>query len=102
MTNHVIIVETRRSKHREERNTYGRTETQNGITKVFINSRQGQHELINTFFHEIAHAFNHIYGFNGTPKEEENIARLVGNIVEPCFRKYKKGRTSEYKSTGKN
>lgn len=98
---HVIIIEERLPFPREKK-LYGETTTENGVTKIFINAKQSHQELINTFFHELAHAFHHMYGFKGQSKEEENTARLIGNIVEPVFRKYKKGKTSEYKPTGRN
>lgn len=98
---HVIIIEERRA-YKREKGLYGETKTENGVTKIFINQAQSSQERINTFFHEIAHAFHHMYGYNGPSDEEERVARLIGNIVEPVFRKYKRGKTSEYKPTGKH
>jgi|GEM_PF-7076745 len=85
----VIIVEFRQGK-KAEKGLYGATETVDGVTKIFLESRQSQGEMINTFFHELAHAYIHWQNEVLPTKDEERIARLVGNVAEPCFRRYKK------------
>ncbi len=101
MKRHVIIIEVRHAREKSEKGVYGRTETTGNTTTIFLNGRQAMGEFINTYFHELTHAFNYVFGFKGTNKAEEDLARLVGNVTEPCFRRYKHGRTSEHKRTGK-
>lgn len=88
MQTKVIIVETREAANKHEQHLYGLTETDGGdVTKIFINSRQSQGEMIDTFFHELVHAYFQWHGTSLNAKQEEKLARLVGNIVEPCFRR---------------
>lgn len=99
MKTKVIVVEFRSGK-KSEKGLYGATDTEDGVSRVFINNRQATGEMINTFFHEIAHAFIHWQDSGMSTAEEERIARLVGNVAEPCFRKYKNSDTEEFKRTG--
>lgn len=100
MITKVIVVEIRQAK-KNEKGLYGQTLSEDGISKVFINSRQSQGEMLNTFFHELAHAYIHWQDDSSlSDDEEERIARMVGNVAEPCFRRYKSGKTREYKRTG--
>jgi len=98
---HTITIEVRKPKTAFEKSVYGTTLTTGNNTKIFIKHGQTTQEYIDTFYHEIAHAFNHISGYCKSEKKEESLARLIGNIVEPCYRVYKKGKTSEYKFTKK-
>jgi hypothetical protein len=93
----VIIVEFRQG-NRSEKGLYGTTETIDGVTTIFIEARQGKGEMLNTFFHELAHAYMHWQEDETIDAtEEECVARLVGNVAEPCFRRYKRGNTKENK-----
>jgi hypothetical protein len=90
MTYHTIIVEYRPPNARERRlKLYGEAVTIDSTTRVFIRKGQSRKEMINTFFHELAHAFNHFHGFRtGQDGQEEKLCRLVGDVVEPCYRRY--------------
>lgn len=86
---HSILIEYRGATKGESKEAlYGCTTTIGDVTKIYIRQNQNKKEMVNTFFHEVAHAFNHFHGFNGDKKEDERISRLVGDIVEPCYRKY--------------
>lgn len=100
MQTKVIVLEYRKAK-KAEKGLYGSTTTEDGVSRIFINSTQSQQELINTLFHELAHAVMHFHNIKVSDAEEERVARLVGNVSEPCFRKYKSGSTKEFKPTGK-
>lgn len=83
----VITVRVRPLARDNKKTLYGCTETNGDVSNIEINSKQGTQEFINTFFHEVAHSFIHWYGSGISPKEEERLARLVGDVVEPCFRR---------------
>jgi Zn-dependent peptidase ImmA (M78 family) len=85
---HVITLEFRLPANKEEKRLLGLTETEGNVTKIFINKNQSQAEMVDTVFHEIAHAFMHISPTAPPKAIQEKIARLVGNVVEPCFRRY--------------
>lgn len=84
-----IIVIDERKRAKKEQELYGCTETDGDVSSIFIASYQSKEEFVNTFFHEIAHSFIHWYGVKVTAQEEERLARTIGDIVTPLFRKYK-------------
>jgi len=82
----VIVVDYRAPRTREEAEIYGMTETENGrVSRVFINSKRHKSTCLDTFFHEIAHAFMHWKGEKDGRKAEK-AARLTGEAVNNVFR----------------
>ena len=97
MNSHVIVLELRKPQTKAEKKLYGETTTEDNVSRIFLNSGQGQGDLINTVFHELAHAICGWMGSSRNAQEEERISRLIGDIVEPCFRKYPRGSTKKMK-----
>lgn len=89
MHTRVIIVEQRKAKP-SEKGLYGSTTFEDGITRIFINSSQSKKELLDTLFHEFAHAVMRWHGPRLSKVNEERLARLVGNVVEPCFKRFRR------------
>ena len=80
----VILVEFRKPKTKEERGLYGLCVTENkSVSRVFINSQKEPNSRIDTFFHEMAHAFMHWRGRKS--KRSERIASYVGQAAEQAF-----------------
>ena len=85
----VIIIEIRRAAKKEAR-VFGTTDTVYNTSKIFIDSNQSAEEFTNTYFHEVTHAFLHWFAPRIQHSKQEELSRIVGNIVAPLFRKYKK------------
>lgn len=83
----IIVVEFRAPRTKVEKSVYGLTETEKGskVARIFINSRRAPESRLDTFFHEIAHAFMHLKGEKNTRKEEK-AARLTGEAVNNVFK----------------
>ena len=83
MTNKVILIEWRTPKTKYEKSKYGTTEVNGDIARVYIQQNQSSKELVDTFFHEMAHVF---FGFHKknkhmTDEQEEYLAGKVGKLV---------------------
>ena len=89
MKRKVIVIDIRKRSNKTEQHLYGATDTNDDLSNIFIASGQSNEEFINTFFHEITHSFIHWYGVKVPAAEEERLARTVGDVVTPLFRKYK-------------
>lgn len=87
MKTRVMIVEWR-NPTKSEKGLLGTADTKGEVSRIFIKKNQPQGEAIDTFFHEVAHAYIQWMGHKMDAKTEEKLARLVGNVVEPCFRRY--------------
>lgn len=83
----VIVVEFRAPRTKDEKEVYGLTETEHGsnVSRIFINSRRVPHSRLDTFFHEVAHAFMHFKG-EKNQKKAERAARLTGEAVNNVFK----------------
>lgn len=86
----MFAIDYRAPLTREEKKLFGQTVFGgNGeAVKVFINKRKRrQWEALNTFFHEMTHAWLGAFS-NGRwdDKVEERLARQVGNVVEGLFK----------------
>lgn len=82
----VIVVEFRNPRNREEAAVYGLTVTEHksNVAHIFINAKRAAHTRLDTFFHEVAHAFMHWKGEKNWRKEEK-AARLTGEAVNNVF-----------------
>lgn len=83
----VIVVEFRAPRTKDEAGVYGLTETEHksNVARIFINARRAPESRLDTFFHEIAHAFMHFKGEKSTRKAEK-AARLTGEAVNNVFK----------------
>lgn len=82
----VIVIDYRAPRNKEEQDVFGLTETESGVVaRIFINARHGKVHMIDTFFHEVAHAFMHWTGFKKI-RAGEKVADLVGRAVDKTFR----------------
>lgn len=83
----VIVVEFRAPRTKDEKTVYGLTETEHGsqVSRIFINSKRAKYGHLDTFFHEVAHAFMHWKGEKSTAKAEK-AARLTGEAVNNVFK----------------
>lgn len=81
----IIVVEFRKPNNKEEAELYGECVTENkSVSRVFINSEREPESRIDTFFHEMAHAFMHWRGKKGGPASEK-LAREVGRAAHSVF-----------------
>ena len=79
----VITVEWRKPVTTEERKCFGVTVTEGELAKIFINeSINGQAEEIDTFFHEVAHAYMHFHPSKRTEKQQERVAESIGKAAK--------------------
>ena len=77
----VIVIEFRPPRTKEEKGLYGLTETdERRVSRIFINSRKSPSTFLDTFFHEVAHAFMHWKG-EKDERRSEKAARLTGEAV---------------------
>lgn len=97
MTRRVITFEF--SRKRGKRTLYGRTESEGSLSHIWIDDSQNAQEMLNTLFHEFTHTVIHWFGNGIDGKREEEIARLVGNVAEPCFRNYGSKGMKQYRRT---
>lgn len=88
MTRKLIVIENRNPRNADERALYGQTITEGQTVDIFINSKKNRsgNELVDTLFHELCHAAVGLYRTKLTPRREEKLARLVGNIVRDAFK----------------
>lgn len=86
----VIAIEIRPALSKEKK-VYGTTDTTGNVSIIYIDINQSVEEFTNTFFHEITHAFLHWFAPKLKAQKQEELSRIVGNIVSPLFRQYKKG-----------
>jgi predicted SprT family Zn-dependent metalloprotease len=87
---HIIIINHREARTPYEKKLMGRTETKDDTTHIFLNTKQNTRDLINTVYHELTHAIHYIFHAKLTKKEDERLARLIGDITEPCYREYRR------------
>lgn len=76
----VILMSWRVPKTKEEKKHFGLTESDRRIAKVYIDITQPSNEMVDTFFHEIAHVFFSFHNHNVPEKSEEALARKIGRI----------------------
>jgi len=77
------VIEWRKPATKFEKSRYGTTEVSGNIAKVFIDEKQNSQEMVDTFFHEMAHVF---FGFHSknkkmTDKQEEYLSAKIGSIA---------------------
>lgn len=86
MKSFVIVCELRGPKTAHERRLAGSCVTEDrAVSRVFLSTKQARGEMVDTFFHEMAHAYMHWRGYkNG--KKAEKLALTVGRVVAKCFR----------------
>jgi hypothetical protein len=76
-----VFMEWRNPRTKQERKLYGLTEYENRhVAKVFINTRNDGGEIVDTFFHEMAHVFFAFHRRRGKVnlKREEALASQIG------------------------
>jgi hypothetical protein len=87
MTFKTIIIENRRARTTDEKRLYGETLSENHLAHIFINSdrnRQGI-ELVDTIFHELAHAVIALYANHIPKSKEEKLCRRMGKLAAVEF-----------------
>lgn len=79
-----IRIEYRASRTKEEKALFGLTVAEDNEATIFLNVRKNRksRELIDTFFHEMAHVF---FAFHSNGKQmnnvtEERLARQIGRV----------------------
>lgn len=85
-----IHLDYRKPHNAFERSAFGQTTVDDKTAYIFINSglhRKGKN-LIDTFFHEIVHAFVGFHGKKGqmSDAKEEKLAREVGRICAEALK----------------
>lgn len=87
--NRAIIIEIRKPGKGEE-TLYGRTYIDPAIAKIFINGRMNHkyRDLVNTFFHEMAHVWFGLFHDKPIDKRlEEDICWRLGDVCEAILRR---------------
>ena len=83
----IIILEVRKPRTKEERGVFGMTVTEDGYkTNIFINENQTGEEMVDTFFHEVAHAYLHWIPKKYKPGKAEALASLVGHVAGAAWK----------------
>ncbi len=79
----IIAVEWRKPKTKKEKQCYGITTTEGELSKIFIHEAlDGTKEEVETFFHEITHAYLHHHNCPLTEKQQERLADAVGRAAK--------------------
>lgn len=84
--NHIIIIEKRRARTKQERKQAGHCFTEdNMVSRIFINEDQRNLDIADTFFHEVAHAYMHWRGHKDGAKRERR-ALAIGVAAAKALR----------------
>ena len=81
-----IFISWHKPKGREERAHFGITDTDKRIATIYIDITQSPAEMVDTFFHEMAHVFFAFHNHNVPSSREETLAQKVGRICAEVLR----------------
>ncbi len=78
-----IVIEWRDPRTKSEKKNYAISDIKGNLATIYIKKKQCSKELVDTFFHEMAHVF---FAFHRSKKrmseeKEEFLAIKVGKIV---------------------
>lgn len=82
----VIVVELRKPQTKEEEKLYGMCVTDEKlVSRIFIHAKRDRRTRVDTFFHEMVHAYAH---WTGKPEgaKVEKAAKLAGQAVNTVFK----------------
>ncbi len=89
MKQHVILIEKRKPRTKEETGVYGQTLHDRDFSKVFINCTKDRWDNVDTFFHELTHVYLTWMGYR-PGKLEETICDQVAEAATKALKR--KGR----------
>lgn len=89
MINHTILIELRDARDAHEAKQMGHCFTEDKlVSRIFLNKKQSKDELVDTFFHEVAHAYMHWRGHKSSARRERK-ALAVGKVAAKALKETK-------------